>query len=973
MGDTADDIVLSGRDRLIYYNGRLPRKMLQAKQSKDERVDVDALEWSDDESDWMPKSPERPQPKNYDSRLTDQPSTIHPDVKKDDHKRRGVTGLAGDVQVETRRLKPLLEREEKKPSYDSFRLPMPYIPSHVKESLGQEIADHLWHEFLEYGADESELVQISKLKKIGAKVERHLGGGYMLHFDRLKFNGLDRNDFVSYNEVCTQLASLAEKGNTTVKMPKKAEPKIPLPHCASEYCRLGDEGLVPVGDHKQHFAQMAEQEGQDKDAVDIGHEDEKGPDNKRQQQQQHSGAAHAEEKDKNRVETVADGDGDGQDHEDGEEDDDDDDDPSLYALGLAYQHLRAKLQGFVRLKHVPQLMETAKLPYDKSRYPSKEWDLRGEFVMHSQKDMEAVAQKIRTDKDDDRKGDEDTMYALPKWMENEFKPSEIMLFKHQFMSIDVDGGGELDEEELQTLTESLGARVSIEEARGLIEAMDLDGGGTVSFDEFMMLMYKIQNNVIDLEGNMLAKSMVAAKSQLGIFEEIEENLSNPTAGTKIMHYGGQPVCCDILIEGPEGSLYEGSNMQLRIVFQDGYPYRMPDIFFHTRLYHLNVLVQYDGQGSLPHMKYFWDSSWNIKKILSHVINLLINPDLSMVPVEYITIVKVFLKERLDSAQTADNERRAQLLFEKDEARQAERERLAAVAEQEEEDRQEEERRLKEGRLMAGEDDIDDNLAEIQDMEQHDINTIEADEKRSYKLKELKRDWAEKEESGDWTDAEKQDLAEQIDANEDPDWEEAEAIRIEKEERQINWNNAVAMLLWEIENAKYEAIMMGEEDLLSDDIRDEENTMAGTDPLLLLLKTLIGDDDGSSAAQGATSDELMEKIGRVEQMHLTTIQMFMFERPRYEGVVSMYKERFGRTYDPNDGDGEEDGESKSDLKSVATAGGAESKAGAVLTEAELDAQLLAEEKQQAKDDAFFDAKGDSDSESEESVDLTLQFD
>ena len=155
-------------------------------------------------------------------------------------------------------------------------------------------------------------------------------------------------------------------------------------------------------------------------------------------------------------------------------------------------------------------------------------------------------------------------------------------------------------------------------------------------------------------------------------------------------------------------------------------------------------------------------------------------------------------------------------------------------------------------------------------------------------------------------------------------------------------------------------------------------MAGTDPLLLLLKTLIGNDDGSSAAQGATSDELMEKIGRVEQMHLTTIQMFMFERDRYEGVVSMYKERFGRTYDPNGEDGEEeqeedDGESKADSKSVATAGGAESKAGAVLTEAELDAQRLAEEKQQAKDDAFFDAKGDSDSESEESVDLTLQFD
>ncbi len=39
------------------------------------------------------------------------------------------------------------------------------------------------------------------------------------------------------------------------------------------------------------------------------------------------------------------------------------------------------------------------------------------------------------------------------------------------------------------LTESLGAKVTLEESIALIEIMDLDGGGTVSFDEFMMLMY----------------------------------------------------------------------------------------------------------------------------------------------------------------------------------------------------------------------------------------------------------------------------------------------------------------------------------------------------------------------------------------------------------------------------------------------------------------------------------------------------
>lgn len=949
MGDSSAEIVLSGRERLIYYSGRLPRKLREAKGAKAELADPDGLDWSDEESDWLPKSPPKPEPKTYDSRLTDQPSTIHPDVKKDDHKRKGVGGVAGDVTVETRRMKPLLQREEKKANYDNFRISMPYLPSHVRESLGQDIAEHMWHEFLEYGADESELVQCTKLKKIGYKMEKHLG--FKLNFDLLQFRGLDRNDYVTFKEVCSQLASIAERANTTVKPPKRAEPKIPLPHCASEYCRLGDEGLAPVGQHRPHFHQMAEQEGQDKDAGRTETKDD----------HKHGEGDDEEKKDGESDSKV---DGDGESSGDGEEGDEESDNGmDYYALNLAYQHLKAKLNGFVRLKHVPQLMEDARMPYDKSRYPSKEWDLRGEFVLHHMKELEKVASAIRTDHDDDIGADEDPLYSLPKWMENEFKPSEIMLFKHHFMSIDADGGGEIDEEELQALTESLGARVSMDEAKALIEVMDLDGGGTVSFDEFMMLMYKIQNNVIDLEGNLLAKSMVAAKSQLAIFEEIEDNMSNPTPGTKVLHYGGQPLVCDILIEGPEGSLYEGSNMQLRIVFNDGYPYRLPDIFFITRIYHLNVLVQYDGQGSLPHLKYFWDSSWDIRKILSHVIELLVTPDINLVPVEYITIVKVFLRERLDAAQQSDNERRAQLLFEKEEARAAEEARLAAIAEQEEEDREEELRRQAEVRIMAGEDEICDNLVEIEEMEKHDINTIEEDEKRGYRLKEYKAEWELRIDS--MTELEKQDLAELIDANEDPDWEEQEKTRIEKEEKQQAWDAALALCLWEIENVKYETHLMKFEDMLSEDVRDEEHTMADTDPLLLLLRSLVGTEDTGTG--DATSDELMEKIGRVEQMHLTTIQMFMFERERYEGVVQMYRERFGKKFNPDEeGEGEgEEGRSVADSKADSKATADEKSGGGDGVAGKEQEDRWEAEKAQAKEDLLLDAKGDSGSDSEES--------
>ena len=210
------------------------------------------------------------------------------------------------------------------------------------------------------------------------------------------------------------------------------------------------------------------------------------------------------------------------------------------------------------------------------------------------------------------------------------------------------------------------------------------------------------------------------------------------------------------------------------------------------MYHLNVLVQYDGQGSLPHLKYFWDSSWNIRKILSHVIELLITPDLTLVPVEYITIVKVFLRERLNSAQQADNERRAQILFEKRKHAQQKRHVLQLLQSK----RKKTDRKsygAKEVRVMSGEDEICDNLVEIEDMEKHDINTIEEDEKRGYRLKEFKAEWERRIDT--MTDLEKQDLAELIDANEDPDWEEQERMRIEKEEKKRDWDAALALCLW----------------------------------------------------------------------------------------------------------------------------------------------------------------------------------
>jgi len=101
--------------------------------------------------------------------------------------------------------------------------------------------------------------------------------------------------------------------------------------------------------------------------------------------------------------------------------------------------------------------------------------------------------------------------------------------------------------------------------------------------------------------------MVEAKTQIRVFEEIEEighnhyqhqHLINililifiifiiitgrdPPECCSIYSYGGAPVKCDYLIIPPEDSLYFGSKYLFRVVFLPGYPFKIPDTFLFNR-------------------------------------------------------------------------------------------------------------------------------------------------------------------------------------------------------------------------------------------------------------------------------------------------------------------------------------------------------------------------------------------------------
>jgi ubiquitin-protein ligase len=192
-----------------------------------------------------------------------------------------------------------------------------------------------------------------------------------------------------------------------------------------------------------------------------------------------------------------------------------------------------------------------------------------------------------------------------------------------------DGGGSIDVDELQALVTAFGGKISRDEAQAMLDEYDMDGGGTIDFTEFMVLIYKIQRGTIDLATSDLAQVLVEAKSQLKIFEEIEEVGRHPPEFCSVSHFGGSPVACNFTIQGPTGSPYEGAEITLQMVFFDGYPYRQPDVQFQGRVISLHVLPQLSGDARLLHIKEIWNSEWNMRKLLLHTVDVLLQPDPDM--------------------------------------------------------------------------------------------------------------------------------------------------------------------------------------------------------------------------------------------------------------------------------------------------------------------------------------------------------
>eukprot|EP01035_Chromulina_nebulosa_P023155 gene23155-30006_t len=433
-------------------------------------------------------------------------------------------------------------------------VPVPDVSANCSVKVGARLLNYTWFKFQEFGADEAEMIQVKFIKEIfdPAAVRQAIELRKDIPYKDLKqvYSRLkDEEDYVEFVDLVEDLAARFDVRENYFS--RDSSVAIDSPNLTGQSCfSINPNGrFVPC-------------------CTNINCRHQWNPD----PLQKH--------------------------HDDQVEDEDED------AKFTASELLRIENNGKMRVRILPEIMKDLGIQMDKRKLPKEFWELKKDFLIYDLTDLKKWVDKVRYrapikfDILDSR-----SKYSLPQWLKEEFKLPEILLYEHHFSMIDLDGGGTVDASELQQLLSSFGTAFSLQEAQNMLDEFDIDGNGTMDFIEFMILIYRIQRNAVNLESNELALAMSEAK---------------------IVNFGGAVIVCDLLVNGPKGSLYEGGAFHIQMTFRDGYPHIAPDVCIVTRIWALHVLCQVDGRGRfLPLLQdHVWQSTWNIRKLLEYATMIL---------------------------------------------------------------------------------------------------------------------------------------------------------------------------------------------------------------------------------------------------------------------------------------------------------------------------------------------------------------
>jgi Ca2+-binding EF-hand superfamily protein len=386
------------------------------------------LYWSDDDEDPLRKyvlqveAPPVDQSDDDDSnaavfRLQDE-TTEEASVLHEDHLSEHKRSMLFQGYVHVDRNKVVKLFDTSKPVVAQHQQQYPQVSSQTRHKLGDRVLTLLWKYFIDCGCDASELLQMHHLPRISKLLEDNYN--VSLPFSKIKqVKLLEPDDYASFSDVADQLS------HHYVKPVVVLEPSDRL-------CQL----CCTYGACRHKLERRMEDGGQSPDMQ---------PDSNREYVDSQKYLESNEHK-----------------------------------LNIIYTQLMVNLNGRLRIKNIVDILRELSIAFDKQRLPRLFWDNRGELLVASLDELRELIETLRTD----REGVVDPYaglykYELPGWLREEFQDSEVLLYEHHFSLIDLDQGGSVDVDELQQLIGSFGGFISRDDAQALLDAYDLDGGGTI--------------------------------------------------------------------------------------------------------------------------------------------------------------------------------------------------------------------------------------------------------------------------------------------------------------------------------------------------------------------------------------------------------------------------------------------------------------------------------------------------------------
>ncbi|TMW67161.1 hypothetical protein Poli38472_012277 [Pythium oligandrum] len=118
-----------------------------------------------------------------------------------------------------------------------------------------------------------------------------------------------------------------------------------------------------------------------------------------------------------------------------------------------------------------------------------------------------------------RQKDKNVNYSASLELALIFGPRELDNLKRQFIKLDLDGSGYIDEHELQALIKKLGRKVDEFNVRELLQEVDDDGSGTIGFNEFLQIVASMMKENGKQSG--MAKLLALGIAQ-GVLNELND-------------------------------------------------------------------------------------------------------------------------------------------------------------------------------------------------------------------------------------------------------------------------------------------------------------------------------------------------------------------------------------------------------------------------------------------------------------------